>query len=76
MPLPDLLLRKSGSWHTYHSDSAIVKRDDRSYIIVALSNDADGKQWMTDLAVAMDKIISSGSKRRWWMWWRRGGDSR
>jgi beta-lactamase class A len=56
------LYRKSGSWSTYHSDSAIVKHDGRTYILVALSNDAQGKQWMMDIAAAMDGLIMRTAK--------------
>jgi beta-lactamase class A len=51
------LYRKSGSWRTYHSDSALVERDGRAYIAVALSNDSEGSQWMTELIQAFDQII-------------------
>ena len=51
------LYRKSGSWRTYHSDSAIVKHDGRTYILVALSNGEEGKQWMINIAGAMDALI-------------------
>ena len=50
-------LRKSGSWRTYHSDSALVRRGGKTYILVALSNDADGSQWMVDIGAAMDDVI-------------------
>ena len=50
-------LRKSGSWRTYHSDSALVRRAGKTYIVVALSNDADGSQWLVDIAAAMDDVI-------------------
>lgn len=51
------IYRKSGTWRTYHSDSAIIERDGRRYIAVALANDAHGSNWMKDLIVAMDDII-------------------
>ncbi len=50
-------LRKSGSWRTYHSDSALVRRAGKTYIVVALSNDAEGSQWLVDIAAAMDDVI-------------------
>ncbi|MFP8874920.1 MAG: serine hydrolase [Myxococcota bacterium] len=50
-------LRKSGSWRNYHSDSALVRRAGKTYIVVALSNDADGNQWLVDIAAAMDGVI-------------------
>jgi beta-lactamase class A len=51
------LFRKSGSWGTFHSDSALVERRGRSYIAVALSNDDHGKEWLERIIVALDGII-------------------
>ena len=53
-----LLLRKSGSWRTYHSDSALVERGGRAYIAVALSNDAEGGDWMRQLIVELDRMMN------------------
>jgi len=58
------LYRKSGSWRTYHSDSALVERDGRSYIAVALSNNEKGKFWLIDLIQAADAIIFSDDRPR------------
>jgi beta-lactamase class A len=52
-----LLLRKSGSWRTFHSDSAIVEHDGRKYIAVALSNDKNGAVWLDKIITALDGII-------------------
>jgi beta-lactamase class A len=52
-----LLLRKSGSWRTYHSDSALVSRDGKTYIAVALSNSAEGSDWMGEIITEFDKIV-------------------
>ncbi|MBW2267554.1 MAG: serine hydrolase [Deltaproteobacteria bacterium] len=51
------LSRKSGSWRTFHSDSALVERKGRAYIAVALSNDPDGSKWMKDIIVELDRIV-------------------
>ena len=51
------LFRKSGSWRTYHSDSALVRRGGKTYILVALSDDKEGSQWMVDIAAAMDGML-------------------
>lgn len=53
------ILRKSGTWQTYHSDSAIIERDGKRYIVVALANDPNGSKWLENIVVAMDKIIFS-----------------
>jgi beta-lactamase class A len=54
-----LLLRKSGSWRTYHSDSALVEHDGRKYIAVVLSNDQEGAVWLAQIIMALDGIIFS-----------------
>jgi len=51
------IFRKSGSWRTYHADSAIIEHDGRSYIAVALANDSHGGEWMKQLIRKMDHII-------------------
>ena len=51
------IIRKSGTWRTYHSDSAIVKRDGRQYIVVALANDPQGGRWMEEIALMADRIV-------------------
>jgi len=51
------IYRKSGSWRTFHSDSALVKRDGRAYIAVALSNDPAGSAWMIAFIHAADQVM-------------------
>ena len=51
------IYRKSGSWRQWHADSAIVERDGRKYIIVALAENAEGGKWLTQIAPALDKLI-------------------
>jgi beta-lactamase class A len=58
------LARKSGSWGTFHSDSALVTRSGHTYIAVALCDDPNGSNWMSDLIVAMDRIIIPEPGRR------------
>ena len=67
------LYRKSGSWRTYHADSALVEHQGRTYILVALSNGEQGKKWLGDIAVSMDALVMRTAKppgvrarvRRW-----------
>ena len=54
------LFRKSGSWRTYHSDSALVEHDGRKYIAVVLSNATEGAVWLDQIITALDGIIFSG----------------
>jgi beta-lactamase class A len=53
------IFRKSGTWRTYHADSAIVERDGRRYIAVAMANHHSGGKWLSQLIVAMDDLIFS-----------------
>lgn len=57
--VPDAkIYRKSGTWKTWHSDSAMLISADRKYIMVALVNDGSGEQIIRDLVLAFDKAIS------------------
>jgi beta-lactamase class A len=58
------VLRKSGSWRSYHSDSALVRRRGRRYIAVALCNDPEGASWLVRIARALDAIIFRESSTR------------
>jgi beta-lactamase class A len=51
------LFRKSGTWRTFHSDSALIEHDGHKYIAVALSNDPDGASWLRQIITALDGII-------------------
>jgi len=51
------IFRKSGTWRTYHADSALIEHNGRHYIAVALAHDPKGGIWMTRLIGAMDDII-------------------
>lgn len=51
------MYRKSGSWRNWHADSALIERNGRSYIAVALANDPRGGEWMKKLIHEMDEII-------------------
>ncbi len=56
------IYRKSGSWRQYHADSAIVERDGRRYIAVALAENEHGGKWLSQLIVEMDKLIFSNQE--------------
>ncbi|QTA81661.1 Beta-lactamase domain-containing protein [Desulfonema limicola] len=51
------IYRKSGTWKQYHADSAIVERDGRRYIAVALAQNPDGGRWLSNLIVGLDDLI-------------------
>jgi beta-lactamase class A len=59
---PDAVMcRKSGSWRNFHSDSALVEHDGKAYIVVALSEDDEGAEWLGRIIVALDRIITGQS---------------
>lgn len=51
------IYRKSGTWHQYHADSAIIEHDGRRYIAVALAKSPQGGKWLSDLIVALDGLV-------------------
>jgi len=56
---PDAALyRKSGSWGTFHSDSALISNGEKKYIAVALLDDEKGAEILEDLIVDLDTIVS------------------
>jgi beta-lactamase class A len=51
------ILRKSGSWRTFHADSAVIRHGGHAYIAVGLSNDPEGGEWLAKIAKEFDAII-------------------
>ncbi len=51
--------RKSGSWNTFHSDSAMVIGPDRNYILVALIDDANGEMICRELVTAAERALKA-----------------
>lgn len=49
--------RKSGSWRTYHADSALVEGPNRHYILVALVDDPSGEAICRELVTSVEKVI-------------------
>lgn len=59
---PDLeIYRKSGTWKTYHADSALIRRDGLAYIIVALANNPKGTAWIEGLAGPLHELAVSSN---------------
>lgn len=57
---PDLeIFRKSGTWKTYHADSALIRTDGLAYIIVALANHENGAAWLEQLAAPLHELAVS-----------------
>jgi beta-lactamase class A len=56
--VPDArIYRKSGTWHQWHCDSAIVEHDGRRYIAVGLIEDPRGGEWLSKLIVKFDHLV-------------------
>ncbi|MGD9330602.1 MAG: serine hydrolase [Desulfobacterales bacterium] len=51
------LYRKSGTWHTWHADSAMIEYGDQKYIVAALAEDRRGGQWLEKLIVPLHDLI-------------------
>lgn len=49
--------RKSGSWKSYHADSALVWGPKRRYIIVALLNNDSGEKIIRNLVVPLERVM-------------------
>jgi len=51
------IFRKSGTWRDWHADSAIIERNGRTYIAVALAQNPSGGEWLSRLIVALDDLV-------------------
>ena len=51
--------RKSGTWETWHTDSALVWDEDRKYIVVVLAEDAGGETMLRELMAKIDTALVS-----------------
>lgn len=51
------IFRKSGTWHEWHGDAALVERDDKRYVAIALCEDANGGELLKRLIVALDDCV-------------------
>ena len=61
---PDVeIYRKSGTWRTYHSDSALVRHQGHAYIMVALVNSPEGSKWLEMLAAPLHELVISESSK-------------
>lgn len=52
------IYRKSGTWRTWHADSAIVEHAGHTYIAVALAQNPRGGEWLKKIIVELDDIIT------------------
>ena len=54
------IYRKSGTWKTFHADSALVRFNGNAYIMVALAHSPDGAAWIEQLASPLHELAVSG----------------
>ncbi|MFC1689674.1 serine hydrolase [Pseudomonadota bacterium] len=55
------IYRKSGTWRTYHADSALVAYGGHAYIMIALANNPNGAKWLENLARPMHRLAIAQS---------------
>jgi len=58
---PDVrLYRKSGTWHQFHSDSALVAAHKSRYVLVGMADDDRGGEWLVRIAAPLNDLIDEG----------------
>jgi beta-lactamase class A len=55
------IYRKSGTWETWHADCALVERDGKKYVAVALAESASGGSILSSLILRLDDLVVTGS---------------
>jgi beta-lactamase class A len=55
------IYRKSGTWETWHADCALVERDGKKYVAVALAESASGSSILSSLILRLDDLVVTGS---------------
>lgn len=50
------LYRKSGTWRSYHADSALVRSGDQAYVVVGLADNVSGGKWLERLAEPLNEM--------------------
>lgn len=51
------IYRKSGSWRSWHADSAIVESGGHKFIVVALAEHSNGGKWLQKLIAPLHDLI-------------------
>jgi len=51
------IFRKSGTWRTYHSDSALVEYAGHRYVMVGIADHPRGGEWLVRLGARMHGLI-------------------
>jgi beta-lactamase class A len=57
------IYRKSGTWETFHADSALVRYGGHAYIMVALAHSSEGSDWLEELAAPLHRLAIAESWR-------------
>jgi beta-lactamase class A len=58
------IMRKSGSWKTFHADSALVHYRGQTYIMVGLVHNGNGDRWLAQLASPLNDLVQTQGKNR------------
>ena len=58
------IFRKSGTWRTYHSDSAVIARDDLIYIVVSIDNHPDAGRGAVEGIKIVDNVMQAHADRK------------
>lgn len=56
-----LIYRKSGTWENWHADCALVEREGKKYVAVALAESASGGSILSSLILRLDDLVVTGS---------------
>lgn len=57
------IYRKSGTWKTYHADSALIRFEGHAYIMVALANSPNGADWLERMAAPLHHLAVSEGRQ-------------
>ena len=55
------IYRKSGTWENWHADCALVERDGKKYVAVALAESTSGSSILSSLILRLDDLVVTGS---------------
>lgn len=54
------IFRKSGTWKDWHADAALVERDGKKYVAVALAESPSGGAILSSLILRLDDLVMTG----------------
>jgi len=54
------IFRKSGTWKDWHADAALVERDGKKYVAVALAESRSGGAVLSSLILRLDDLVVTG----------------